>query len=75
MENVIYSNCFQELSTIEIMEFDGGVSLQQYELAVLGITTAAGIVVSAFNPVVGAGVILTGWAMCMEAEEYGRSQR
>ncbi len=75
MENTICCNCFQELSGTEIMEFDGGVSLQTYELAVLGVTTTVGIAVSAANPIVGAGIILTGWSMCMEAEEYGRSQR
>lgn len=44
-------------------------------LIVLGVTTVSGILVSAACPAVGAGILLTGFAMCMEAEEYGRSKK
>lgn len=75
MNSIYYCDCFEELSEISVQELNGGVSLQTYELVVLGVTTTAGIVVSAFNPIVGAGLIMTGWGMCMQAEEYGRSQQ
>lgn len=68
------SNGFCELSRCETEEVNGGYTLQQYELVVLGATTVAGIVTSAACPPVGAGIIVLGWAMCAQAEEYGRNK-
>ncbi len=45
-----------------------------YEILVLSIALPVGAVTAIVNLAVGMGVLLTGFGMCMEAEEYGRSQ-
>lgn len=56
------------------MSIDGGISLMAYEILVLSIALPVGAVTAIVNLAVGMGVLLTGFGMCMEAEEYGRSQ-
>lgn len=73
METILNKE-FDELSICENQNVNGGYTLQEYELAVMGATTTIGILVSAACPPVGAGIIVLGWAMCAQAEEYGRSK-
>lgn len=73
MEMVLH-NGFYEVEQTEMEAINGGYTLQEYELAVLGVTTTFGIIVSAACPAVGAGLIVLGWAMCAQAEEAGRNK-
>lgn len=73
MEKVL-ANGFCEVEQMEMEAINGGYTLQEYELVVLGVTTTTGIIATAACPVVGVGLIVLGWAMCVQAEEAGRNK-
>lgn len=66
------TNDFTLLSQEQAVDcINGGITLQNFELITLGITTTAGILVTPLCPPAGLALIAGGWAICAEAEEYG----
>ena len=64
---------FSDIELADSLDLDGGISLQTYEMIVLGVTNIVGPVVAIVNLPAGLGVYALGFGLCMQAEEYGMS--